>query len=120
MKHAPLIATAIALFAAPAFAEGDAEAGEKIFKKCSACHSIEPGKRKPGPHLAGIYGRPAASVEEFKYSKAMKASDIIWDEASLSAFLKAPKAFVKGTKMSFRGIKKDQELADLLAYLEGL
>ncbi len=114
----PLIA--ILSLSAPSFAEGDADAGEKIFRKCTACHTVEPGKKKPGPHLQGIVGRSAGTVEGFKYSKAMSESGIVWDTATLSEFLTAPKKAVKGTKMSFRGIKDEADLADLIAYLEGL
>ncbi len=89
-----------------------------MFKKCKTCHSFDPGKKKLGPHLKGVVGRKAASVEGFKYSKAVAGSDITWDEASLDEFLKKPKAFLKGTKMSFGGLKKESQRADLIAYLK--
>ncbi len=93
-------------------------AGEKVFKKCKTCHTFDPGKKKIGPHLKGVVGRKAGAVEGFKYSKAMAGSDITWDEASLDEFLKKPKAFLKGTKMSFGGLKKDDQRADVIAYLK--
>ncbi len=101
-----------------ALAAGDAAAGEKVFKKCKTCHTFDPGKKKIGPHLKGVIGRKAAAVEGYKYSKAMKAADITWDAANLDEFLKKPKAFMKGTKMSFSGLKKDKQRADVIAYIE--
>ena len=112
------LAFAAAIGGGAALAAGDAAAGEKVFKKCKTCHSFDPGKRKLGPHLKGVVGRKAGSVEGFKYSKAMAGSDITWDEASLDGFLKKPKKFLKGTKMSFGGLKKDEQRADLIAYLK--
>jgi cytochrome c len=120
MKSTIFPLLALVSLTTPAFAEGDADAGEKVFKKCAACHTVEPGKRKPGPHLQGIVGREAGSVDGFKYSKAMTGSGIIWNVEALEAFLADPKKAVKGTKMSFRGIKDNEDLANLIAYLEGL
>ena len=114
---------AMALGSQAALAEGDAEAGKKVYKKCAACHSIKAGKKKVGPSMAGIVGRAAASVEGFKYSKAMKAygeGGAVWDDATLDAFLTKPKKAVKGTKMGFRGLKKEEQRADLIAYLNTL
>ncbi|OUR77912.1 hypothetical protein A9Q83_10205 [Alphaproteobacteria bacterium 46_93_T64] len=100
-------------------AAGDAAKGAKIFKKCKSCHTAdEGGKNKSGPNLFGVVGRAAASVEGYKYSKAMKASGLTWDAATLNSFLKKPRKFVKKTKMSFAGIKKEKQRADLIAYLE--
>ena len=112
------LAFAAALGGGTALAEGDAAKGKKVFKKCKTCHSFDPGKKKIGPHLTGIVGRKAASVEGYKYSKAMKAADIVWDEANLDAFLKKPKAFIKGTKMTFAGLKKESQRQDIIAYLK--
>ena len=112
------LAFAAALGTGAALAQGDAEAGEKVFKKCKTCHSFDPGKKKIGPHLKGVVGRKAGAVEGYKYSKAMAAADITWDEANLDKFLTKPKAFVKGTKMSFSGLKKEAQRADLIAYLK--
>ena len=112
------LAFAAMLGSGAALAEGDAAKGKKVFKKCKTCHSFDPSKKKIGPHLKGIVGRKAASVEGYKYSKAMKAADIVWDEANLDEFLKKPKAFIKGTKMSFGGLKKESQRQDLIAYLK--
>jgi len=109
------LAVTSSLYAGPTFA-GDATAGKKVFNKCKACHTI--GKSKIGPDLARLFGRPAASVEGYKYSKAMKASGITWTEENLAEFLKKPKAFVPKTKMSFGGLKKEKQIEDLLAYLK--
>jgi len=102
----------------PALAEGDAAAGEKVYKKCKTCHSLEAGKNKLGPNLAGIFGRQAGSVEGFKYSAAMASSGIVWDEATLDAFLAKPKDVVPKTKMAFAGLKKEDQRHDLITYLK--
>jgi len=113
----------LAVSVVPAHA-GDAAKGEKVFKKCKACHTTEAGgKNKVGPNLSGIVGKAAGTVEGFKYSDALmeKAGEgLVWDEANLDAFLKKPKEFIKKTKMSFGGIKKDEKRADLIEYLKGL
>ncbi|MBL4639293.1 MAG: cytochrome c family protein [Kordiimonadaceae bacterium] len=96
----------------------DAAKGAKVFRKCKACHTLEVGKRRLGPNLAGIIGRKAGTVEKFRYSKAMAATDIVWDEANLSMFLQKPKKFIKGTKMAFAGLRKPADIENLLAYLK--
>lgn len=112
---------ASAFVAAPGYAEGDAEAGEKVFKKCKACHMVGDGaKNRVGPILNGVAGAPAAANADFKYSKALlEAAEggLVWDDASLTAFLAKPKSFLKGTKMSFAGLKKDDEIANVIAYI---
>jgi len=119
MKKYVVLAAAAAgiLMALPAQA-GDAKAGEKVFRKCKSCHYVDQEKNKTGPHLVNIIGRAAGSVDGFKYSKAMKDSGLTWDEATLAEFLKKPKAYVKGTKMAFAGLRKDKEIDDLIAYLK--
>ena len=102
---------------APAYA-GDAAAGEKVFKKCKACHTLEEGKNRVGPSLAGVVGRAAGTVEGYKYSKAMKESGLTWDEATLDTFLTKPKDLVKKTKMAFAGLKKEEDRANVIAYLK--
>ncbi len=114
---AVLAAGVVALTSQVAFAEGDAAKGEKIFRKCKACHSLEAGKKKVGPSLAGVFGSTAGSVEGFRYSKGMKDSGIVWDEATLDEFLTKPRKFVPKTKMSFPGLRKEQDRADVIAYL---
>lgn len=102
-------------------AEGDAEAGAKVFKKCAACHKADEAKNKVGPHLLGIVDREAAFVEGYKYSKAMKAlgeNGKIWDEASLREFLANPRAIVRGTRMAFAGLKRQEDVDNIIAYLK--
>jgi len=111
-------AGAIALFVAPAVADGDAAKGEKVFAKCKACHTIEAGKNRVGPTLAGVFGRSAGTLEGFKFSDAMKGSGIVWNEETISDYLEAPKQFIPGNKMAFPGLKKEEERADVIAYLK--
>ena len=105
----------------PALDPEQVKAGEKVFKKCKACHQLGEGaKNRSGPILTGSVGREAGTVEGFKYSKALEAmagDGLVWDDASLRGFLKKPKAFMKGTKMSFAGLKKDSDLDAIMAYL---
>ena len=110
--------SAALLVAAPAGA-GDLKAGEKVFKKCKACHYADREKHKTGPHLVNIMGRAAGGLEDYKkYSKAMKASGIVWDDTTLADYLRAPKKYVKGTKMAFAGLKKDADIENVIAYLK--
>ncbi len=103
---------------AAAAATADASAGETVFKKCAACHTIDKGgANKTGPNLFGIVGRPKASHAGFNYSDDMKAKGGNWDLADLAHFLHKPKEFVPKTKMSFGGISDMGDLANLLAYL---
>lgn len=104
----------------PALADGDAAAGKKVFNKCRACHSIEPGKNKIGPSLSGGVGREAGTVEGFKYSKAMKSSGVVWDEESLDAYLADPRGYIPKNKMAFAGLRKEDDREDVIAYLKTL
>lgn len=96
-------------------------AGEKAFKKCSACHRVGEGaKNSTGPVLNGIVGRAAGIIDGFKYSKPlmdMAAAGLVWDEASMQAFIENPKGFMKGTRMTFAGLKKPEDRAAVIAYL---
>jgi len=97
------------------------EAGEKVFRKCKSCHQVGAvAKNRSGPILTGIVGRPAGTVDGFKYSKplmAMAENGLVWDDENLTAFLAKPRNFMKGTKMSFAGLKKDSDLEAVIAYL---
>jgi len=96
----------------------DIKAGEKVFKKCKACHYADRQKHKTGPHLVNLISRTAGSLEDYKkYSKAMKASGIVWDEETLTEYLRAPKKYIEGTKMAFVGLKKDANIENVIAYL---
>jgi cytochrome c len=112
-----MIATAAALLAA-APAHADAAKGAKVFNKCKACHNVDKPANKIGPSLQGVFGRTAGTVEGYNYSDAMKASGIVWSIETLGNYLKAPKEMVPGTKMTFVGLKKDDDIENLMAYLE--
>ncbi len=111
----------LALTAGMALAEGDAAKGEKVFRKCQACHMVgDEAENRVGPVLNGIVGREIAAVEDFDYSDALKelaAADGTWTPEELAAFLEKPRDFAKGTKMSFAGLRKEEERADVIAYL---
>jgi len=99
-------------------------AGQKVFRKCKACHQIGAGaKNRVGPILTGVVGRPAGHEEGFRYSKAMAAKGaegLVWEDATLDAFLTKPKAFVPKTKMGFAGLKKESDRAAIIAYLKSV
>ena len=111
-------ASIVMLFAGSALADGDPARGEKIFAKCKACHTLEAGKNKIGPSLAGLFGRKAGTVEGYNYSDAMKSSGIVWNDETLFKYLEKPKDVVPGTKMVFPGLKDPQDRNDLIAYLK--
>ncbi|MBU2961071.1 cytochrome c family protein [Citreicella sp. C3M06] len=118
-----LLATACLtlLSASVAIAEGDAAKGEKVFRKCMACHAVgEDAKTKTGPILNGIVGRAIASQEGFAYSDVLMdlaAEGGTWTPEELGHFLEKPRDYAKGTKMSFAGLRKEQERADVIAFL---
>ena len=97
----------------------DAAAGARVFNQCRACHQVgETAKNLIGPKLNGIVGRKAGSIEGFAYSPANKESGVTWDDATLTEYLRDPKAKMPGTKMVFAGLKSDQQIADLIAFLK--
>ena len=100
------------------FASTSATEGAKIFKKCAACHSIaQGGGNKIGPALWGVLGRKAGSVSDYKYSKARAAHEKAWTFDEMNGFLIKPKDWIKGTKMSFAGLKKENERAAVILYM---
>lgn len=107
-----------------AFEAGDVEAGENVFKKCRACHKIGEGaKNGVGPMLTDFIGVEVASVEGFKYSKAFmekKEEGLVWTVEALDAYLLKPRDFVPKTKMTFAGLKKEEDRANVIAYLASL
>lgn len=121
MRRMLMIAGAAMLaLTAHANAEGDAAKGEKVFKKCKACHDVGEGaKNKVGPQLNGIVGRAWGTAEGFKYSPALMgmAEGKTWTAEELDAFLTKPKDYIPKTKMAFAGLKKDDDRADVIAYL---
>jgi cytochrome c2 len=115
------LAAAVLIGAAPASlaADGDAAAGQRLFGRCTACHSITPGKNGIGPALDHVVGRQSASVAGYSYSPALKNSGVVWDEASLDKFLQSPVGFVRGTKM-FTSVANAGDRSNLIAYLKTL
>ncbi len=122
-KFVIAVAAALGAMSTGAFAEGDAAKGEKVFKKCKACHAADKEKNKVGPHLVGIIGRKAASVDGYKYGKGItEAAEKIgeWDEAKLVEYLADPKGYIGGkSKMTFK-LKKEDQRMDVAAYLASL
>jgi cytochrome c len=118
MRQAVLAAIALAVSTAAASAQ-DVAAGEQSFKKCLPCHSVGAGaKNKVGPELNGLDGRQAGSAEGFNYTEPNKNSGITWNESVFKEYIKDPRAKIPGTKMVFAGIKNEQEVNDLWAYLK--
>ena len=99
-------------------AMGDISHGEKVFKKCAACHLVNKGgENKIGPALYGVIGRKVASKEDYKYSKAMAAYDKNWTFEEMNGYLRKPQSYIKGTKMAFAGLRKDKDRASVILYL---
>jgi cytochrome c2 len=117
-ETAPATTEMAAADATDAMAAGDAEAGETVYKKCKACHSTEAGENKVGPTLHGIVGRAVGAEAGYNYSDAMKTHGGEWTPEKLSAFLENPKGDVPGTKMTFPGLKKPEDRANVIAYLK--
>jgi cytochrome c len=106
-----------------AHASGDAALGKKVFNRCIACHEAATDHDKVGPHLMGVVGRTAGSADSFlsHYSQAMKdagAGGLVWDEANLAEYLRAPRQKVPGNKMAFAGLSSDDDIANIIAYLK--
>ena len=125
LKHALIIVCAIQISASsPAFADGDAVRGKKVFKKCKACHAIKAGKHRIGPSLHGVIGRKAGTAEGFKRYKGLRGATWVWDETILDAYLTNPKKFVKEkTKKKSSMVlklKKKRNRDDVIAYLKTL
>ena len=121
-----LLTSAVSTFAAPVPLDvtdggkklmGDPAKGKTIFNRCMVCHSIDAGVNHIGPSLHGVVGRPAGSVPKFSYSAANKKSGITWTQQKIFDYLKNPQAMVPGTKMSFAGLPKAQDRADVVSYL---
>jgi len=119
MNKFVIIALSTLALSSPAIAEpGDAARGQRNFRVCAPCHSLETDRNMTGPSLAGLWGRKAGSLPSFeRYSDALKASGIIWDDRSLDGWLTDPDGMVPDNEMSFNGIKDARDRADLLAFL---
>ena len=116
-------ALSLATSATPTLAQAqDIAAGEKLFGRCKACHTAnEGGPKKVGPNLWGVFGSTAGTRDVgYKFSKAMKASDIVWDDATMSDFLERPRKVVPKTRMTFPGLKKAAQRDDVIAYLKSV
>ena len=111
---------AVALSASATFAQdGNAEAGEDVFKKCRACHDVGPeAKNKVGPMLNGLIGRKSGTIEGFAYSDANKNAAVTWDDATFLKYIEDPRTFMPGNKMAFAGLKDEQDRKDVLAYIK--
>src|SRR6266436_5973565 len=120
MNSFGMISLATIALLSPALAQqGDASRGQRDFRACAACHSLEPDRNMTGPSLANLWGRRAGSLPSFeRYSDALKSSGIIWDDRSLDGWLTDPQAMVPENEMPFEGIKDAAVRADLLAFLK--
>src|SRR5262249_32289704 len=107
-----------ALLVASAHADGDATRGEQRFKECAACHAVPPGANNVGRSLAGLFGRSAGSLPDFRYSPAMRRSGITWTPQTLDEFIADPQKRVPANRMPYAGLTDAAARADLIAYLE--
>jgi cytochrome c len=115
MRAAICIAALVA--AGPAFAQ-DAARGGKLFEECRACHALERGTQSVGPDLHGVFGRKAGTLEEFRYSPALKRSGITWDAKTLDTYIADPQAAIPQNRMPYAGMPTQQDRADLIRYLK--
>lgn len=104
--------------AAFGLAPGDPQKGKQVFNQCRACHSLKEGKNGIGPSLHGIFGEKAGTVPGYNFSRAMKSSDVLWNNSTLQKYLTNPQRFIPGNKMPFPGIKDQAQLQNLIAYLK--
>lgn len=98
----------------------DADRGKTVFERCAVCHAVKADdpRRLPGPSLAGVIGRPAAQLPDFRYSPALKRSGLTWSDETLDRFLTDPQALVRGTRMPFAGLGDEADRDDVIAYLK--
>lgn len=122
MRQSLIVLAAASVLAASitgsVFAEGDAANGERLFNRCSGCHTVD-GQNRAGPALDGVFGRTAGTVEGFRYSTALVESNIVWDEEALDTYLSGPTSMVRGTRMTAH-LTDPEDRADIIAYLRSL
>lgn len=111
---AVLLLAGIAGTAGLARAAGDPERGEQIYQRCAGCHSLD--ANRVGPRHRGVYGRRAGGVDDYRYSRALRQSDIVWDDHTLDAWLTDPGRFIPGSRMGYR-LKQAVDRADIIAFL---
>ncbi len=113
-----LITFISSLITVEAFSQ-DFDKGKKVYRKCKACHTLAPeAKHRVGPNLYKVISRKAGSAENYRYSKAMKSSEITWNEKNISSYLINPRKFIKGTKMAFAGLKKETDRENVIFYIK--
>ena len=115
-----VVGAAVVIFVAASTAlvrAADPEKGKAVFEQCAACHSLGDSGDDDGPTLKGVVGRKAGSLDDYRYSAAMKRSDVTWDAATLDKYVADPQAFIPGNRMAFAGIADQAERDDLIAYL---
>ncbi len=118
LAAAPVPAPTVIKDATGATFTGDATAGESTFRQCAACHKIEVGKNGIGPSLHGVSGRKAGTVPGYNFSGPMKNSKLTWDDQTLADYLENPRKKVVGTKMTYAGLRKPQDRANVIAYIK--
>ncbi len=119
LRIVPLAVGGLLFGSAAASADGDPASGARAFQACAACHTLQSGRHMTGPSLAGIWGRKAGSIEDFRrYSPALRSAGIVWNEQTLDAWLADPKSLIPGNRMTFAGQKNQRVRADLIAFLK--
>ncbi len=119
LRISPVVAAILILAAGAAHAQGDARRGEKLFEECRACHAVERGVEGPvGPDLHGVFGRRAGTLDNFRYSPAMKRSGITWSEKTLDGYIADPQQAVPANRMPYAGMPGAKDRADLLRYMQ--
>lgn len=122
MLKAWILGSSLAILATgTAMADGDPAKGEKVFKRCQACHVANSDQNRVGPGLKGLFGRTAGTHEGFNYSDAMKEKGqegLVWNDETLGKYLEDPKSYIPKNKMAFPGLKKEDEREDVIAYLK--
>jgi cytochrome c len=119
LRTLPAVAAILILAAGRTYAQDDARHGEKLFEECRACHAVERGVEGPvGPDLHGVFGRQAGTLDNFRYSPAMKRSGIIWSAKTLDGYIADPQQAVPANRMPYAGMPSAKDRADLLRYMQ--